>query len=1022
MISHRRLITPFVAALLLLAPSLGAQQITGRVINSQTGAPLSAVQVFIAGSGIGALSQQNGRYLLLNVPVGTHTLTAQRIGYGQQAAEITVAAGATVVRDFALAEQALGLDEIIVTGTAGGARQREVGTAVSRLDAPQLAILQATPSLSVALQGQVPGLIMTQSGPQGGSAPNIALRGRNSVSQGDGPLIYVDGIRMYGRRADTGGRGGSRMDFNPISHIKSEDIERIEVVRGPAATTLYGTEASGGVIQIFTKRGSADLPTQWSANFAVGAHTLLRAGPPDKGLIEQQSDLVGLPFGAYNKDLKKNNNPTALGYGNCTDRVTSTHITFRDITCPVDGDWKKPALLQRYNVSVLGGSGGFTFAISGRLADEGAPIDGSGIGQGPSAQFAPLDGRVGYDREGGVRANFTMDFTPTLHAEWTSSLSMNNHRWVPIGSGSFSVFSAPMQRGARGAVQVGGEPATGLHFSQADHVDQRRQIMTGFTLSHLPSSNFDHRLTVGYDLNGLTGDHWYHVGHIMRPQGYYERTNWEARTTTFDYGANLRTSLRGGDITSTSSAGFQAYRESTNNTRISIQDFPGPLEEPTLVSGARRDINRDISLEVINAGGYFQQMFGWKDYFFLTAGLRVDGNSAFGSGFGLQAYPKLSFSYVLSDMDFWPSDWFESLRLRAAAGEAGKAPGAFDAVRSWASIVSGDDEAGFTPGALGDPDLGPERSREFELGFDASVWGGRVTAEVTAYRQTTYDALIPKQFPATLGFTTPQLTNVGTLQNQGAEFSLGLGLIRSNILSWDLNLMLGLLESEALDTGGEEIPYGASRSSGSRGWVREGFPVPAVFGTKVMNPDEIADPILETDAFIGPSYPTHTFGVRTSVTILNNFTIAAFGEYQGGAYLQCQTCQRMTLNQTFEPCYPTLHAQEKADAGDPSDYLTYPADLRAKCSAHPEDQRPQRWYEKNDFFRLRSVNLGYRLPDGLVPGTQSATLSATASNLLTITDYWGNDPEARSNSRFPSVDYHAMPGYRTFTAALNVTF
>ena len=118
--SHRRMIMSFVAALLLLAPSLGAQQITGRVTNSQTGASIAAVQVFIAGSGVGALSQQNGRYLLLNVPAGTHTLTAQRIGFGQQSAEVTVAAGETVVRDFALAEEALGLDEIVVTGAAGG--------------------------------------------------------------------------------------------------------------------------------------------------------------------------------------------------------------------------------------------------------------------------------------------------------------------------------------------------------------------------------------------------------------------------------------------------------------------------------------------------------------------------------------------------------------------------------------------------------------------------------------------------------------------------------------------------------------------------------------------------------------------------------------------------------------------------------------------------------------------------------------------------------------------------------------
>ena len=1012
--SHHRLITPFVAALILLAPSLGAQQITGRVLNSQTGAPLAAVQVFIQGSGLGALSQQNGRYLLLNVPVGTHTLTAQRIGYGLQTAEVTVAAGETVVRDFALSEQALGLDEIIVTGTAGGARNREVGTAVSRLDAPQLAILKATPSLSVALQGQVPGLNMSQSGPQSGSAPNIALRGRNSVSQGDGPLIYVDGIRMYGKRADTGGSGSSGMDFNPIAHIKSEDIERIEVVRGPAATTLYGTEAASGVIQIFTKRGSADLPTQWSASVTAGLHDLLRAGPKDQGMTE--------PFGVYNADLKKGNNPDGLGYRNCTDRITATGIHFRDITCPVDGDWVKPAALQRYNVSVLGGSGGFTFAISGRLADEGAPIDGSGIGQGPSDFLEPMDGRVGYDREGGVRANFTMDFTPTIRAEWTSSLSMNNHRWVPIGSGSFSVFSAPMQRGARGAVQIGGEPAAGIHFSQADHVDQRRQLMTGFTLSHLPSSNFDHRLTVGYDLNNMRGDHWFHVGHIMRPQGRYQLTQWEARTSTFDYGANYRASFRGGDITSTSSAGFQAYRESTNNSRYRTEDFPGPLDVPTLTSGSDQRIERDLFEEVINAGGYFQQMFGYKDIFFITAGLRIDGNSAFGEGFGLQAYPKLSGSWVVSDLDAWPTDWFESFRLRGAVGEAGKAPGAFDAVRAWSAIISGDGDAGFTPGALGDPDLGPERSREFEIGFDASLWGGRITLETTAFRQRTYDALIPAQNPPSEGFLSPQLSNIGTLQNQGAEFALGLGMIRTNPLSWDLNLMVSLLESEAIETGGQDIPYGFSRFSGSRGWVREGFPVPAVFGTKVLNADEIADPILEADSYFGPSYPTHTIGVRSTVTILSALTISAFGEYQGGAYIQCQTCQRMTLNRTFSPCFPAIHAETKMLAGDASDYNTYPADLRAKCSLQPENQRPDRWYEEDDFFRLRSVNVGYRLPDGLVPGANSASLSLTASNLLTITDYWGNDPEARSSANFPSVDYHAMPGYKTFTASLNVTF
>ena len=1004
--SHCRLITSFVTTLLLLAPSLGAQQITGRVTNSQTGASLAAVQVFIAGSGIGALSQQNGRYLLLNVPAGTHTLTAQRIGYGQQSAEVTVAAGETVVRDFALAEEALGLDEIVVTGAAGGARQREIGTAVSRIDATEIIQMRAAPSLASALQGQVAGLMMTQSGPQAGSAPNIALRGRNSVAQGDDPLVYVDGVRMFARRTGTR-QNGNDADFNPIAHIKAEDIERVEVVRGPAATTLYGTEASGGVIQIFTKRGSADMPTQWSAGMSMGVHTLMWAGPDATG--ESRFD------GAYTFE-----NPDGLGWFNCKNRVTSIGQVFRDITCPEDGDWAKPALIQRQNLSVMGGSGGLTYAISGRYSDEGVPLDGSGIGYGASSQFQPMDDRVGYNKDKGVRANFTMEFTPTLRAEWTSSLSLIDQKWSPSGAGSFQAFNAPMQRGFRGAVQVGGEPAAGLHFSQSDNMDKRRQVVTGFTVSHIPTEWFDHRLAVGYDLNVIEAAHFQHVGNVMRPTGYYNQTNFEARTTTFDYGLNLRTTLLG--MSSTTSSGFQAYREFSRNTAFRIRDFPGPVEKPTLVAGADQTIRSDEALEVVNAGMYFQQVFGINDVFFLTAGLRVDGNSAFGSGFGLQAYPKLSGSFVVSDMDFWTSEAFESLKLRFAMGEAGKAPGAFDAVRSWTSIVSGGDEGGFTPGALGDDDLGPERSREYEVGFDASLYGGRFTAEVTAYRQTTYDALIPKQGPPSMGFLDPQLSNVGTLQNQGAEVTLNLGVLRSANLSWDLGFMLGLLESEALDTGGEEIPYGFSRFSGTRGWVREGYPVPAVFGSMVTNAAALAEPIVETDYYHGPSYPTQTWGFRSTVTILNNLSLNAFAEWQRGTWLQCQTCQRMTLNQTFTPCFPALHAEQKKNAGDPSDYNLLPAQIRAKCSADPARQRPPRWYEKNDFFRLRSVNLSYRLPDGMIPGTDAATLTLSGANLFTETEYWGNDPESRSYGRFPSYDYHAMPGFKTYTASLNINF
>ncbi|MDR0786451.1 MAG: TonB-dependent receptor [Gemmatimonadota bacterium] len=986
-------------SLLAQVPAEGMGSIEGIVTETRSGRSLGTVQVTIPQLRRGALTNPQGRFTISGVPAGSYTAEFSVLGFKSENRTVTVAAGQPVVVNVELAENVLSLDELVVTGTTTNVRQREVGTAVSQIDAKDIAMVRGASGLGQALQGQVPGLMMSQSGPQPGSAPVISLRGRKSISQGDEPLFFVDGVRMYARATGATGSGSGGMPFNPIAHIKPEDIERVEVVRGAAATTLYGTEASNGVIQIFTRRGSSDLPTRWDASVTAGANTLQWPGPDDKSI-----------------------NPDGLGYFNCVDRVDVKGVVYGDITCPKDGDWVKPGLIQRYHLGVSGGLGTFTYALSGHLGDEDAPIDGSG-----NDYYAGVD-HVGYSRDGGVRANFGMSFTPSIHADWISSLSMNTARWVPVGSASESVWSAPMQRGTGGSIRLpAGDPnagalATGLHFSELDAMDYRRQIMTGFNLSQVVNSSFDHKVAFGYDLSDVNGEHWYHYGHISYLTGRYQVSSWEARTTTFDYSANYRARLMGGELSSTTSAGFQANRESIQSWGQTGTEYSVFFEVPLLSNASIRTVNNDRKSAVVNAGGYLQQVLGYKDYLFVTAGLRLDGNSASGSGMGVQAYPKLSVSYVLSDMDFWPSETFELFRLRGAVGEAGKAPGAFDAVKSWASIVSGDGIGGFTTGALGNPDLGPERSREFELGFDGSLYGGRVTTEVTGFLQRTFDALVPMQYPPSQGFLSPQPTNVGTLQNKGMEANLGLGLLRLKNYSWDTDLMMTLLRSEAIDLDGEEIAYGFSEFSGSRGWVREGYPIPAIFGTRITNPDAIADPILETDSYYGPAIPTHTFGFRTSLTIHNNLTVSAFGEYQGGSYIQNQTGQRMVLNGTFTPCFDALHAEAQMYAGDPTAYNQLSAIDRAKCSANANNQSPDRWYEKNDFFRLRSVNLDYTLPVHLIPGAQSASLGLSASNLLTITDYWGNDPESRSSADLPSIDYHAMPGYKTYTASLNVTF
>src|SRR5690606_9822844 len=242
------------AALLVWRSSLDAQQITGRVTTT-AGEPLAAVPVFIAGSGNGALSQQNGRYLLLNVPARTRTVTGERIGFRWSSAEVVVAAGETVVQDFQLAEQALGLDEIIVTGTPGGTQRRAIGNAVTSLSATDVSQRTAVTNMQDLLGARTPGAQFGRITGNVGTGSAVVIRGIGSFNLGGDPLIYVDGVRTNNNSRSGPVRGDQR-EVNPLMDINPADIESIEIIKGPAAATLYGTEASAGVIQIITKRGA----------------------------------------------------------------------------------------------------------------------------------------------------------------------------------------------------------------------------------------------------------------------------------------------------------------------------------------------------------------------------------------------------------------------------------------------------------------------------------------------------------------------------------------------------------------------------------------------------------------------------------------------------------------------------------------------------------------------------------------------------------------------------------------------
>src|SRR5205814_8826351 len=250
---------------------------------------------------------------------------------------------------------------------------------------------------------------------------------------------------------------------------------------------------------------------------------------------------------------------------------------------------------------------------------------------------------------------------------------------------------------------------------------------------------------------------------------------------TADYVANMDFRVTP-ELGSTFSLGGQSITSEDVRTTAYGEGFPGP-GLPVVGNGALF-VAREARQRVVNAGFFFQNTFKLRDRYFLTGGVRFDGNSAFGRALGLQAYPKVSGSYVISDEPFWPANLGE-VKLRGALGWSGRAPGAFDAVRSWTAVTSSG-QSGFEPGSVGDTLIGPERTREAELGLDAALLNNRLTIEATWYHRLTTDALYSVRQISSLGFPQSQTANVGSMSNTGIELSVNGTVL--NKPAWGLEL------------------------------------------------------------------------------------------------------------------------------------------------------------------------------------------------------------------------------------------
>lgn len=986
-----------------------AQAQTGTVSGTVTGdggRALVGAQVLLVGTGLGTRAGENGRYTIVNVPPGDYRVRVQMLGHRPIEATTSVVAGETVTRDFTMRAEALGLDALVITGTAGAARQREVGNSIAQVN--MTSVQESPPSVGALLQGKVAGMTVMPSSAMAGSGSMIRLRGNVSVAVSNQPLIYVDGVRLrsdgYQRNVPfTGSDLRSGNDIaSPLNDINPSDIERIEVIKGAAAATLYGTEAAAGVIQIFTKNGHSGRP-EWTFDVDQGFARALEFGPDASSAPPSDTIYACAIVTPCSGTMQAYRDSFPSRFAGLPTRGVSraggtSNYLFID-------PWLRNGYRQRYAMSVGGGGEALRYFVSGSMSNE--------------------DGVLPNDNEAKnvFRGNFSFTPMANLLFNWNTSYTNDQISNTAAGNNAHGMTLNAFRRDRNYASND--RPEIMEKLLDQTLTSDIHHLITGGTVSWSPMTNLTNRFTVGWDLAQIENRNLRPFGFIQAPTGIISNRRNEYRTLTFDYVGNysrtLLTGLRG-----TFSWGGQSVTTDNRETSAYGENFPGP-GEPTVSSGGTT-LGFEDRQRVVNAGFFGQTMFDYKDRYFVTLGARIDGNSAFGEDFGLQTYPKASVSWVASDESFWPS-FIPETKLRAAIGQAGRAPGPFDATRTWQQVGWGGQPA-FFPLNVGNPDLGPERTTELELGFDAAVLDGRVTTEFTWYSRRIDDALFAVRQVPSLGNPNSQNENVGRMRSDGIELLANASVLRRGDIEWSVGGSVFTSDTEVLSLGDA-----TEFNLGNFGYISVGKAIPMITTDFCIENAEAAVPMVggvATPTVIarantpnacrhGPNLPTRTYGVHSTLTLPYGLTFNARGEYMGGHYMYDGAAFNAVVRSVRWPgCYDFYALQESGRIAEAraidvarctvsltrADYFIYPA----------------------NFFKIRDLSLGFQVPNRFLRGgARSARVVLSAHNAFkwVNSDFPVFDPETNNNggfdSRVRSILEHVPPP-ATYTASFRVTF
>lgn len=792
------------------------------------------------------------------------------------------------------------------------------------------------------------------------------------------------------------------------------EIESMDVVKGPAAATLYGTDAANGVIIIRTKRGQAG-QTRWNV-FAEGGTIRL-----DKGSIYSPSYAWGhTPTGTVRQC-----HLIAVASGLCVQDSITIFSPLKDkMNTPI-----APGSRGQLGAQVSGGLGAFRYHASGALEDEVGYLrmplsdqerlrEERGGAEIPDEQIRP-----NALRKSNFRVNLATGIGSKADFSFSNGVILQDFRagsTEPFRAGYWGLgYNDPISHGYGFGDQIGD------FFSVRDREDLTRYIGS-LSGNYRPTGWLSTRSTLGFDFSSNVSDDLqkYEEGPPGTNRiGRRSQADNNISQYSFDVGATAELPVRWvTGLTSRTSIGAQYNRRARVQTLATGVGLP---PGSVTLAGAATITASETHEEAIVVGTYVEQQFGWRDRLFATVAVRSDGASTFGKDLRTTTYPKFGLSWLASEEPFFPQiPGLTSLRFRVGMGSSGVQPpstAGISVVTLRNATINGATVSAAEPGTqIGNPGVRPERLSETEAGLDLDALGGRIKAEVTAYWKESTDALVQAPFAASVGGGT-QYVNIGSVSNKGFEGLINARLIDRELLAFDLTLNGSTNKNELLSVGPDAPPgffanftfHGARHRVGYPlfgNWQRPILSYADDNGDGILHPSEVV--VGDTDVYIAPGLPQHQASATGVLSLWRNrIALTTLLDWRGG-YKRYDYTAGVGCTLVFN-CFA---------ANDPRASLKDQAAVVAKSKTNSNIG----FYAPGSYTRLREMSLNVQLPRRLYrgAGAQEGSVSFSGRNLWIWSAFTGADPEVNGAGTGGDLvnTFPTPPLARYWIARLNLTY